>query len=98
MIQTGNIFYRPRERQAKVDEKKAKFFEPEGDQLTLLAVYKAWKENNFSAQWCYENFVQVRSLKRAQDVRKQLLSLMDMYVLFTLSLFLLLNLCTIKCY
>ncbi|PWA85819.1 ATP-dependent RNA helicase [Artemisia annua] len=85
MTQTGNIFYRPRERQAKADEKKAKFFEPEGDQLTLLAVYKAWKENNFSAQWCYENFVQVRSLKRAQDVRNQLLSLMDRYKLDVVS-------------
>ncbi|KAH7844889.1 hypothetical protein Vadar_032704 [Vaccinium darrowii] len=31
MIQTGNIFYRPRERQAQADKKRAKFFQPEGD-------------------------------------------------------------------
>lgn len=77
MIQTGNIFYRPREKQAQSDQKRAKFFQPEGDHLTLLAVYEAWKAKNFSGPWCFENFVQSRSLRRAQDVRKQLLSIMD---------------------
>lgn len=77
MIQTQNIFYRPREKQAQADQKRAKFFQPEGDHLTLLAVYEAWKAKNFSGPWCFENFVQSRSLRRAQDVRKQLLSIMD---------------------
>ncbi|XP_075483443.1 putative pre-mRNA-splicing factor ATP-dependent RNA helicase DEAH5 [Primulina tabacum] len=77
MIQTGNIFYRPMEKQSQADQKRAKFFQPEGDHLTLLAVYEAWKEKNFSGPWCFENFVQSRSLRRAQDVRKQLLSIMD---------------------
>ncbi|GJW35443.1 probable pre-mRNA-splicing factor ATP-dependent RNA helicase DEAH5 [Tanacetum coccineum] len=81
MITTGNIFYRPREKQAQADRKKAKFFQPEGDHLTLLAVYEAWKAKNFSGPWCFENFVQSRSLRRAQDVRKQLLSIMDKYKL-----------------
>ncbi|KAF5740832.1 pre-mRNA-splicing factor ATP-dependent RNA helicase [Tripterygium wilfordii] len=81
MIQTGNIFYRPREKQAQADQKKAKFFQPEGDHLTLLAVYEAWKAKNFSGPWCFENFVQARSLRRAQDVRKQLLAIMDKYKL-----------------
>ncbi|KAI3977768.1 hypothetical protein MKX01_039831 [Papaver californicum] len=79
MIQTGNIFYRPREKQAQADQKRAKFFQPEGDHLTLLAVYEAWKAKNFSGPWCFENFVQSRSLRRAQDVRKQLLTIMDRY-------------------
>ncbi|KAB9105013.1 hypothetical protein FH972_026973 [Carpinus fangiana] len=81
MIQTGNIFYRPREKQAQADQKRAKFFQPEGDHLTLLAVYEAWKNSNFSGPWCFDNFVQSRSLRRAQDVRKQLLSIMDKYKL-----------------
>ena len=46
------------------DQRKAKFHQPEGDHLTLLAVYNAWKNNKFSNAWCYENFVQARSLKR----------------------------------
>uniref|UniRef100_A0A7N0U188 RNA helicase n=1 Tax=Kalanchoe fedtschenkoi TaxID=63787 RepID=A0A7N0U188_KALFE len=85
MIQTGNIFYRPREKQAQADQKRAKFFQPEGDHLTLLAVYEAWKAKNFSGPWCFENFIQARSLRRAQDVRKQLLSIMDKYKLDVVS-------------
>ncbi|XP_073295616.1 probable pre-mRNA-splicing factor ATP-dependent RNA helicase DEAH5 [Primulina huaijiensis] len=85
MIQTGNIFYRPMEKQAQADLKRAKFFQPEGDHLTLLAVYEAWKGNNFSGPWCFENFVQSRSLRRAQDVKKQLLSIMDKHKLDVVS-------------
>ncbi|KAK6139666.1 hypothetical protein DH2020_026584 [Rehmannia glutinosa] len=64
---------------------KGKVFQPEGDHLTLLAVYEAWKAKNFSGPWCFENFVQSRSLRRAQDVRKQLLSIMDKYKLDVVS-------------
>jgi ATP-dependent RNA helicase DHX8/PRP22 len=85
MLQTQNIFYRPREKQAQADQKRAKFFQPEGDHLTLLAVYEAWKAKNFSGPWCFENFVQSRSLRRAQDVRKQLLAIMDRYKLDVMS-------------
>ena len=44
-------------------------------------MYEAWKSSNYSKPWCYENFVQDRSLRRAQDVRKQLLTIMDRYKL-----------------
>lgn len=71
---------RPKEKQALADQKKAKFNQAEGDHLTLLAVYNSWKNNKFSNAWCYENFVQMRTLKRAQDVRKQLLGIMDRWV------------------
>jgi len=81
MIQTGNIFYRPREKQAQADRKRSNFFQPEGDHLTLLTVYEAWKAKGFSGPWCFENFVQINSLRRAQDVRKQLLEIMDKYKL-----------------
>lgn len=74
-----NLFSRPKDKQALADQKKAKFNQPEGDHLTLLAVYNSWKNNKFSNAWCYENFVQIRTLKRAQDVRKQLLGIMDRY-------------------
>ncbi|KAL6909797.1 hypothetical protein ACP4OV_001456 [Aristida adscensionis] len=85
MIQTGNIFYRPREKQAQADRKRSNFFQPEGDHLTLLTVYEAWKTKGFSGPWCVENFIQVSSLRRAQDVRKQLLEIMDKYKLDVVS-------------
>ncbi len=65
------------DKQALADQKKTKFFQLEGDHLTLLAVYNSWKNNKFSNPWCFENFIQARSLKRAQDIRKQMLSIMD---------------------
>ena len=73
------------EKQAIADQRKAKFHQPEGDHLTLLAVYNAWKNNKFSNPWCYENFVQARSLRRAQDVRKQMLGIMDRHKLDVVS-------------
>ncbi|XP_062225195.1 probable pre-mRNA-splicing factor ATP-dependent RNA helicase DEAH5 [Phragmites australis] len=85
MIQTGNIFYRPREKQAQADRKRSNFFQPEGDHITLLTVYDAWKAKGFSGPWCFENFIQVTSLRRAQDVRKQLLEIMDKHKLDTVS-------------
>ena len=79
MLSAQNIFYRPREKQAAADAKKARFHSPEGDHLTLLAVYEGWKASNFAKAWCFENFIQERSMRRAQDVRKQLVAIMDRY-------------------
>jgi ATP-dependent RNA helicase DHX8/PRP22 len=81
MLSVTSIFYRPKEKQGPADQKKAKFHQPEGDHLTVLVVYEAWKRNRFSNPWCYENFIQSRSLKHAQDVRKQLITIMDRYKL-----------------
>mmetsp|Transcript_22696 Transcript_22696/g.31742 ORF Transcript_22696/g.31742 Transcript_22696/m.31742 type:complete len:423 (+) Transcript_22696:3-1271(+) len=79
MLSVEDIFYRPKEKQAQADMKKAKFFQPEGDHLTYLTVYQSWAHNKFSNPWCYENYLQARALRRAQDVRKQLVQLMDRY-------------------
>lgn len=85
MLSVQNVFYRPKDKQSVADQKKAKFNQTEGDHLTLLAVYNSWKSNKFSNAWCYENFVQIRTLKRAQDVRKQLLGIMDRHKLDVVS-------------
>ncbi|KAM6951415.1 ATP-dependent RNA helicase DHX8-like isoform 1-T1 [Aplochiton taeniatus] len=85
MLSVQNIFYRPKDKQAAADQKKAKFFQVEGDHLTLLAVYNSWKNNKFSKPWCFENFIQARSLGRAQDIRKQMLSIMDRHKLDVVS-------------
>lgn len=79
MLSVESPFYRPKDKQAQADLKRAKFFQPEGDHLVLLAVYEAWKHNNFSNPWCYDNFIQARALRRAQDVRQQLVAIMDRY-------------------
>ncbi|XP_054608608.1 ATP-dependent RNA helicase DHX8-like [Dunckerocampus dactyliophorus] len=85
MLSVQNVFYRPKDKQIQADQRKAKFFQPEGDHLTLLAVYNSWKNNKFSNPWCFENFIQARSLKRAQDIRKQMMSIMDRHKLDVMS-------------
>eukprot|EP00117_Sycon_ciliatum_P004752 scpid32124/ scgid8988/ ATP-dependent RNA helicase DHX8; DEAH box protein 8; RNA helicase HRH1 len=85
MLSVQNVFYRPKDKQSIADQRKAKFHQAEGDHLTLLTVYNAWKNNKFADAWCFENFVQARTLKRAQDVRKQMLGIMDRHKLDVVS-------------
>jgi ATP-dependent RNA helicase DHX8/PRP22 len=85
MLSVENPFYRPKDKQAQADMRKAKFHQAEGDHLTLLTVYKGWEASKFSNPWCFENFVQARSMRRAQDVRKQLVTIMDRYRLLLIS-------------
>ncbi|GBE61399.1 pre-mRNA-splicing factor ATP-dependent RNA helicase [Babesia ovata] len=79
MLSIQNIFYRPQDKQAQADRAKSRFTQAEGDHLTLLEVYNRWRQNKFSSLWCHENFIQSRALLRAQEVRKQLISIMDRY-------------------
>eukprot|EP00934_Nitzschia_sp_Nitz4_P000011 Nitzschia sp. Nitz4//scaffold123_size70294//37247//40867//NITZ4_005929-RA/size70294-processed-gene-0.17-mRNA-1//-1//CDS//3329534488//11//frame0 len=85
MLSVENPFYRPKDKQAQADMRKAKFHQAEGDHLTLLTVYKGWEASRFSNPWCFENFIQARSMRRAQDVRKQLVTIMDRYRLLLIS-------------
>lgn len=85
MLSVQNIFYRPRDKQQQADNKRSKFHYKDGDHLTLLNVYNLWKKNQKSSNWCYENFIQYRGLKKASDVEKQLLNLMDRFKLPILS-------------
>jgi ATP-dependent RNA helicase DHX8/PRP22 len=77
MLSIDSVFYRPKEKQAAADQKKARFFQAEGDHMTLLSVYEQWEKNGCMAQWCHEHYLQARSLARAKDIRNQLVGLMD---------------------
>ncbi|QCE14002.1 pre-mRNA-splicing factor ATP-dependent RNA helicase DHX16 [Vigna unguiculata] len=74
MLSVGNsIFYRPKDKQVHADNARMNFHTGNvGDHIALLKVYNSWKETNYSTQWCYENYIQVRSMKRARDIRDQL--------------------------
>ena len=63
LLSVDNPFFRPKDKQAQADMKKAKFHQAEGDHITLLSVYKAWEAAKFSNPWCFENFIQARSMK-----------------------------------
>uniref|UniRef100_H2YMB0 RNA helicase n=1 Tax=Ciona savignyi TaxID=51511 RepID=H2YMB0_CIOSA len=73
----SSIFYRPKDKMVHADNARMNFFLPGGDHLSLMNVYNQWANTDYSIQWCFENFVQHRSLKRARDVRDQLAGLME---------------------
>ena len=75
------LFYRPRDKAEIADQKKAKFHSPEGDHCTLLEVYKSWMDHKCSSEWCADNFVQFRTLRRAQEIRKQLVGILEKFKL-----------------
>eukprot|EP00850_Spirogloea_muscicola_P014176 SM000100S09403 [mRNA] locus=s100:89273:93608:- [translate_table: standard] len=65
--------------QKAADEAKARFAHIDGDHLTLLNVYHAFKQNSEDPSWCYDNFVNTRALKSADNVRNQLVRIMSRY-------------------
>ncbi|KAJ8907632.1 hypothetical protein NDN08_007742 [Rhodosorus marinus] len=79
MLSVNNsIFYRPKDKGVIADAARAAFARGGGgDHMALLNCYNQWRDSGFSTQWCYENFVQARSIKQARDVRDQLDGLMD---------------------
>ncbi|MEQ2171797.1 putative pre-mRNA-splicing factor ATP-dependent RNA helicase dhx16, partial [Goodea atripinnis] len=78
MLSVNNsIFYRPKDKVVHADNARMNFVVPGGDHLVLLNVYTQWVESDYSTQWCYENFIQFRSMRRARDVRDQLEGLME---------------------
>jgi pre-mRNA-splicing factor ATP-dependent RNA helicase DHX16 len=79
MVDCGNsVFYAPKDRKVHADTARLNFGRAgHGDHVALLNVFTQWADSNFSAQWCFENFVQIRTMKRARDIREQLASLCD---------------------
>lgn len=71
------IFYRPKEKLIHADNARKNFNKLGGDHLMLLNVYKQWEESNYSINWCYENYIQHRSMKRARDIREQLVDMLE---------------------
>ncbi|XP_070500326.1 putative pre-mRNA-splicing factor ATP-dependent RNA helicase PRP1 [Chironomus tepperi] len=79
MLSVPQAFVRPNEMKKQADEAKMRFAHIDGDHLTLLNVFHAFKQSNEDPQWCYENFINYRSLKSADNVRQQLARIMDRF-------------------
>lgn len=79
MLSVQQVFMRPNDAKKSADEAKMKFAHIDGDHLTMLNVYHAFKQNHEEPQWCYDNFLNLRSLKQADNVRQQLARIMDRF-------------------
>ena len=76
MLSVPVIFLRPKELAQAADDAKAKFAHVDGDHITLLNAYRAYKTKGGSADWCYENYINIRSMRSADNIRDQLENIM----------------------
>jgi len=79
LLTVPQIFMRPSENRKAAEDAKAQFTHVDGDHLSLLNAYHAYKSKSAIEvnQWCYDNFMNVRSLKSADNVRQQLERIMQ---------------------
>lgn len=74
MLSIGSsVFYRPKDKAVHADTARMNFARGGGgDHISLLRCYTEWAETSYSIQWCFESFIQVRSMRKARDIREQL--------------------------
>jgi pre-mRNA-splicing factor ATP-dependent RNA helicase DHX15/PRP43 len=80
LLSVPQIFVRPASARKRADEMKNLFAHPDGDHLTLLNVYHAFKGDEAQAnsrQWCHDHFLSLRALQSADNVRLQLKRIME---------------------
>lgn len=76
MLSVPSVFFRPKDRAEESDAAREKFFVPESDHLTLLNVYIQWKQNQYRGDWCNDHFLHVKGLRKAREVRSQLMDIL----------------------
>jgi HrpA-like RNA helicase len=74
--ESASLFFRPKEKKLLADSAR-EAFKKSSDHLTLLEIYSQWVDNDYSSQWCRDNFIQHKTLMRARNVRDQLERLCD---------------------
>jgi len=77
LMNVANVFMRPKEAAKAADESKAQFAHVDGDHLTLLNAYHAYKQAGDDKSWCWDNFINARSMSSADSVRQQLVRIME---------------------
>ena len=76
--ESASLFFRPKDKKVHADAARNRFTNKDGgDHLSLLNIWNEFVENEYSPIWAKENFLQIRSLNRAHDVRDQLARLCD---------------------
>ena len=77
LSESSSLFYRPKDKKMHADQARQNFVRTGGDHFTLLNVWEQWADTNYSQQFCYEQFLQFKSLSRARDIRDQLAGLCE---------------------
>jgi len=81
MLSAPMVFVRPKENAKEADDCKTRFNHLDGDHLTLLNTFHAYKQHTTDgvdpAQFAYDNYINARSMKSAENVREQLKRTME---------------------
>ncbi|EMD36146.1 DNA/RNA helicase [Gelatoporia subvermispora B] len=81
MLSVPNVWIRPPNQRKEADAAKAMLTVPEGDHLTLLNVFNNYMQNKHDKNWAWNNYLSVRALVQAENVRSQLLRIMERFEL-----------------
>ena len=80
MLSVPQVFVRPANNRQRADEMKQLFAHPDGDHITMLNVYHAFKSDEAQEnpkQWCHDHFLSYRALQQADNIRLQLKRIME---------------------
>lgn len=72
LLSVDSVLYNPPARRDDVLAVRKKFISSEGDHITLLNIYRAFKKVSGNKEWCRENFVNSRNMGLVSEVRAQL--------------------------
>ncbi|XP_055260248.1 ATP-dependent RNA helicase DHX33 isoform X2 [Moschus berezovskii] len=72
LLSVDSVLYNPPSRRDEVQSVRKKFVSSEGDHLTLLGVYRTFKNTGGNKEWCKENFVNSKNMMLVAEVRAQL--------------------------
>ncbi|XP_047463777.1 ATP-dependent RNA helicase DHX33 [Mugil cephalus] len=72
LLSVDTVLYNPPARREEVQSARKKFTSSEGDHVTLLNIYRAFKKVSGNKEWCRENFVNSRNMGLVKEVQAQL--------------------------
>jgi len=72
LLSVESITYTPSDKREKARKSFQKFVSSEGDHITLLKFYRAYKQAKGNMDWCREHFVNLRAIKTVQRIQNQL--------------------------
>ncbi|XP_034540262.1 LOW QUALITY PROTEIN: ATP-dependent RNA helicase DHX33-like [Notolabrus celidotus] len=72
LLSVDTVLYNPPARRDEVLAARKKFSSSEGDHMTLLNIYRAFKKVSGNKEWCRENFVNSRNMGLVKEVQGQL--------------------------
>ncbi|XP_068697399.1 ATP-dependent RNA helicase DHX33-like [Montipora foliosa] len=72
LLSVDSLTYTPQSKRDHAIAIRKKFTSSEGDQMTLLNIYRAYRAVNGNKEWCFQHFINSQTVKQVMDIRKQL--------------------------